>query len=862
MGYAGFNAIYNDNGKRAATYTAGFPNDGWFNRALNIGMPRNPSFPFYFNGTDLYGNALTEMSLGDKELYGVFYWSTTCPHNIISLDIMGREINKLGGNIGFLGITGSDAGAARALMERVGITFPSLHSTGNLGGLMAAAEFPGTSFLALFGRDGKRIGIPISGGSSYAIALAIEKALDTETAPPLGAAVNITVTNTDQWNAAVAGIKNNGSKGNYIITINGAVGAAGTPDVRSSCDAKQDTFSFGETPPGSALKVTLRGNGRLYLTSRGNLIGIGKRQTLVIDSPNLTLQGMAAGQNGAAQDNNTSVIRVSRGSLELNNGAVSENASRNGYVANGGGVTVMKNGSFTMNGGTISGNYVKKGGGDASGGVLVKNNGTFTMNGGAVFGNSAESWAGGVFVYYGTFVMNNGTIHGNAATSGIVPGGVGMNNGGLFVMNGGTISGNRGMDESGGIGNRAGTFRMVNGTISGNDAPEAFRNTTAYSWPAGERPEYTAIYGAAMGGRGDDTCGTYRDPLALSGWQSKAVIPRGQHATISVRNGDIAAAPTPAALPSGFQTPPLTQYYRVEKSFQYPGRDFWQIEVYDSNGMTSTFGSYLTGNTFEPVGRTLNRGDAVRVSYDRDNTIISERITSLPSGVTIPQPGQQTLLGLSFSSAKADAERITGRPFCSVTDGNGEWCFYGTYANFTMLHFTGGRLDYIYTNATGSTFPVGPSPLTDGNDGNKTYAYVQGDISGLTINASANEQIIFELTNAFRAFNGKPALTWNGRLADAARKHSKDMHDRIFFEHDTPEGITPQQRATRAGYNQPVGENIIMGFTDGITAADGWINSGGHRENMLGKYTELGVGWFCGTKGYKTYGTQKFATPR
>jgi hypothetical protein len=56
--------------------------------------------------------------------------------------------------------------------------------------------------------------------------------------------------------------------------------------------------------------------------------------------------------------------------------------------------------------------------------------------------------------------------------------------------------------------------------------------------------------------------------------------------------------------------------------------------------------------------------------------------------------------------------------------------------------------------------------------------------------------------------------------------------------------------------------SIGFGAFYGNQLADSWINSSGHRENMLRNYTELGAGWFSGAYTEKNHGTQNFGTPR
>jgi hypothetical protein len=261
------------------------------------------------------------------------------------------------------------------------------------------------------------------------------------------------ITTSANWTTALTQLS--GKTGEYTLTISVGVNGIGV--------AGRTDNNFGNTTTGS-LKVTLKGSGRLYLNSQGNLLRIGERQTLVIDSENLTLQGRKTGQNSQAADNNTSVVYVNTGgTLELQNGTVSGNTCTNNI--NGGGVYVNSSGTFTMHGGEITNNATT---GDTNGGgVYVYNNGTFTMKGGEITKNTTPNNGGGVYVYSNiTFTMEDGKISGNDANRG---GGVYMNSG-TFTMEDGEISKNTVTSYGGGVYMNGGTFTMEDGEISGNTA--------------------------------------------------------------------------------------------------------------------------------------------------------------------------------------------------------------------------------------------------------------------------------------------------------------------------------------------------------------------------------------------------------
>ncbi len=122
---------------------------------------------------------------------------------------------------------------------------------------------------------------------------------------------------------------------------------------------------------------------------------------------------------------------------------------------------------------------------------------------------------------------------------------------------------------------------------------------------------------------------------------------------------------------------------------------------------------------------------------------------------------------------------------------------------------------------------------------------------------SAHERQILDLINGIRYRYGLPSVSWHEQAAEVARAHSKDMNSNHFFGHTSATtGLDPFQRLKQAGIDyQLAGENIAAGFPDAIEAYESWMNSPGHRKNILEKdFRQLGVGV------YFDYYTQDFVT--
>ncbi|MFF5448396.1 CAP domain-containing protein [Streptomyces sp. NPDC012888] len=110
---------------------------------------------------------------------------------------------------------------------------------------------------------------------------------------------------------------------------------------------------------------------------------------------------------------------------------------------------------------------------------------------------------------------------------------------------------------------------------------------------------------------------------------------------------------------------------------------------------------------------------------------------------------------------------------------------------------------------------------------------------------SAEEAAVLALVNQERAAAGCPAVRANPPLAALAGAFSKDMAQRSFFDHTDPDGDTPWARAAQAGISGLGGENIARGQGDAASVMKSWMNSPGHRANILNcEFRTLGVGMY------------------
>lgn len=133
---------------------------------------------------------------------------------------------------------------------------------------------------------------------------------------------------------------------------------------------------------------------------------------------------------------------------------------------------------------------------------------------------------------------------------------------------------------------------------------------------------------------------------------------------------------------------------------------------------------------------------------------------------------------------------------------------------------------------------------------------------------SAFTSEVLRLTNLFRQQNGLQPLTLNSKLTAAAQTHSQNMGNLDFFSHTGADGSSSSQRVSASGYTwSAAGENIAAGYTTPDAVVNGWINSPGHRANILNaNYRDIGIGYFylakdTGNVNWQSYWTQKFGKP-
>ena len=157
-------------------------------------------------------------------------------------------------------------------------------------------------------------------------------------------------------------------------------------------------------------------------------------------------------------------------------------------------------------------------------------------------------------------------------------------------------------------------------------------------------------------------------------------------------------------------------------------------------------------------------------------------------------------------------------------------------------------------------YEVGLSEIKNTNPQIKNYDLIYPgqkiNIPTLDSSVTAYEQEVIRLVNEIRVENGLKALTYDWELSRVARFKSQDMKDNNYFAHNSPVYGTPFQMIKNFGISyRTAGENIAKGYATPQAVVNGWMNSSGHRANILNaSYTRIGVGYVANGN----YWTQMF----
>ena len=181
----------------------------------------------------------------------------------------------------------------------------------------------------------------------------------------------------------------------------------------------------------------------------------------------------------------------------------------------------------------------------------------------------------------------------------------------------------------------------------------------------------------------------------------------------------------------------------------------------------------------------------------------------------------------------------------------------------TVLASSAGAASLSHTVAAGDTmwklavrYQAGTSEIIQANpqvsNPDLIYPGQVLNIPQISQSVLSYESEVIRLVNEVRRENGLKALTANWELSRVARYKSQDMLNKGYFSHTSP---TYQMIKAFGLSFRTAGENIARGYPTPQAVVNGWMNSSGHRANILNaSYTQIGVGYVA----QGNYWTQMF----
>ncbi|WP_338554967.1 CAP domain-containing protein [Paenibacillus sp. KS-LC4] len=161
----------------------------------------------------------------------------------------------------------------------------------------------------------------------------------------------------------------------------------------------------------------------------------------------------------------------------------------------------------------------------------------------------------------------------------------------------------------------------------------------------------------------------------------------------------------------------------------------------------------------------------------------------------------------------------------------------GTTKPSTGSGSTGSTKPSTGSGTTGTTKPTTGTGSGSSNTG-----------SGTTVDQSAYQSEVVKIVNQERASAGLPALTVDALLTKVAVAKAKDMADNKYFSHTSPTYGSPFDMMKSFGVSYSyAGENIAAGQRNPSEVMTAWMNSAGHKANILSKnFGKIGVGYYNG----------------
>ena len=218
------------------------------------------------------------------------------------------------------------------------------------------------------------------------------------------------------------------------------------------------------------------------------------------------------------------------------------------------------------------------------------------------------------------------------------------------------------------------------------------------------------------------------------------------------------------------------------------------------------------------------------------------------------------LIALMFATLILFQASPAGAQHCRTQKGDSMWRIAKEY-NVIFAEIL--KLNRHYKNPN-LIHPNDRIELPDGSSGTSSNEANTGGTDAKTDDtadedASEQAKAVLKLVNEERTKVGLKELSLNKKLNKVAEDKAKDMRDNNYFDHNSRKYGSPFDMMRSYGINfSSAGENIAAGQKTAEQVMESWMNSSGHRANILNRnYTQLGVGFVTGGS-YDTYWVQEF----
>ncbi len=216
---------------------------------------------------------------------------------------------------------------------------------------------------------------------------------------------------------------------------------------------------------------------------------------------------------------------------------------------------------------------------------------------------------------------------------------------------------------------------------------------------------------------------------------------------------------------------------------------------------------------------------------------------------------------IGIGTSKNTVENQLGERLTSVTEGNSRYSLSSSNENI-VYRYDSDSYAYVFYDKHNSHTVTGIMIWSNDIPFRDIYWGNYQDFKASDWQKAMEKQM-FDLCNTFRVRMGLEPFTTDDKIQASAYLHSYDMSTQNYFSHTNLQGESPFDRMRDQGISYSrAGENIAYGQRNAIFANHGLMNSEGHRRNILGSYTRLGVGVHFNTSRKQAYYTQNFYTPR